>query len=540
MQKPIRTLLLTLLAAASHSLWAEPVGYSINSDSGSDDSDGLYRIDLATGTEIERIGTVQSVLLNARIDVEGLAFAPDNSLYGIDDESLRLFRIDLGNALVDPTRDWAIDGLSSGNNDFGMTFACDGNLYVTSVTEQSLYRVETAGPDAGKAHIIGAPRSLGSNISAIAAYGNPVRLYGLGNGTAGENANAAAKLYEIDIADGTVTEIGPLGGSADSYAEGGLAFDADGQLWAITDRRPVLQPSQVMRINTTTGAASDVRTTSEEGFESLAIDVPRGCEVVGSGEHAAFVVQKRFEDGNDVTPVKLNIQCNTGLPLQQSLTAFPNEGPFGGYEVRFIVEEFVDGTLDCEVWEDAPAGYTGEYDCQSNSSCDTAGGAGPCSFTGVGVGEENLCLIHNRVNPVDFTVTKEWVYTREELEIEESSRIEFICDSVFGGDGTDLGRGQMLWSWVFNGNGASHTAKLYPDFGGSTRCRTLELPGTSASEYQSECAEPVPVAIGESGRICRVVNTVFFEGIPTLGQYGIMLFSALMLLTGLAAVRRSV
>jgi hypothetical protein len=32
---------------------------------------------------------------------------------------------------------------------------------------------------------------------------------------------------------------------------------------------------------------------------------------------------------------------------------------------------------------------------------------------------------------------------------------------------------------------------------------------------------------------------VFFEGIPSLSEYGLLLFSALMLLTGLFAVRRT-
>ncbi len=530
---------MTLLTAATFSLSADPVGYSINSDSGSDDSDGLYLIDLATGAEIDRIGTVQTTLFNTRIDVEGLAIAPNDDLYGLDDDTLRLFRIDRSTALVDPLQDWGISELSSGNNDFGMTFACDGNLYITSVAENSLYRLEFAGPDAGTAHIIGSPGSLGVNISAIAAYGNPVRVYGLSNGTAGENATPVPKLYEIDISNGTAAEIGALGGSVGSYAEGGLAFDEFGQLWAITDRRPVFQPSQVMRINTSTGLASDIQNTSEQGFESLAIGIPRGCEVLGSGEHAAFVVQKRFEDLNNTTPVKLNISCNTGLPLEQSLTVFPNEGTFGDYEVRFIVEEFVPGTLDCEVWEDAPAGYTPEYDCQSASACTTGAGAGPCSFTGVDIGQENLCLVHNRVNPVDITVTKEWLYTREELEIEEDSRIELRCDNVFDGDGTDLGRGQMSWSWPFFGNPDSHTATVYPAWDGSTTCWTRELSGPSAAEYDSDCADPVTINIGDSARTCLVSNTVFFEGIPTLSQYGLWLFSTLMLLTGLVAVRRA-
>jgi hypothetical protein len=35
-----------------------------------------------------------------------------------------------------------------------------------------------------------------------------------------------------------------------------------------------------------------------------------------------------------------------------------------------------------------------------------------------------------------------------------------------------------------------------------------------------------------------VTNTVFFEGVPTLNQYGLILITALMLLTGTAAMRR--
>jgi len=540
MQKLFRILMITLLTAVSASLSAAPVGYSINSDSGSGDSDGLYRIDLATGAEIQRIGTVQSNLLNPRIDVEGLAFAPNGTLYGVDDESLKLFRINLSNALVDPTRDYDISELTKGNNDFGMTFACDGNLYVTSVTRQSLYRLEADGVNGGTAHLVGSEGSLGANISALAAYGNPVRLYGLGNGTAGENASAAPKLYEIDVSNGASTEIGPLGGSVGQYAEGGLAFDGAGQLWAITDRRPVLLPSQVMRINTTTGAASEIRNTSEEGFESLAIDIPRGCAPIGPGENAAFVVQKRFEDSNNTTPVQLNISCTTGHPLEQSLTVLPNEGDFGRFEVQFIVGDFLDGTLNCDIWENTPAGYSPDYDCQSAFGCSTGEGNGPCSFTGVSAGQEDLCLIQNRVDPVAVTVTKDWLYNRDGLVVDDNAVIDLYCSDVFDGDGAILANGDMHWSWLFTGNPANQVATVYPDFAGATECWTTEAPKSSAVETESTCSDPVSIGLGDVDRNCTVSNTVFFEDIPTLGQYGLMLFSALMLLTGLIAVRRTV
>jgi hypothetical protein len=197
MQKQLTTLIIILLTALSASLSAAPVGYSVNSDSGSEFSDGLYTIDLDTGQQIERIGTVQSNTLQRRIDVEGLAFAPDGKLYGVDDDSLKLFSISLENALVDPSTDYDISDLTSGNNDFGMTFACDGSLYVTSVADQSLYRL---GLD-GQTQLVGGPDKggLGHNISALAAYGIPVQLYGLSNGTAGEEKTTATPtLYSID------------------------------------------------------------------------------------------------------------------------------------------------------------------------------------------------------------------------------------------------------------------------------------------------------------------------------------------------------
>jgi len=517
MQKLLKTLMLTLLTVACASLSAAPMGYSINSDSGSGNSDSLYLIDLATGTE-NRIGIVQ--LPQAQLmDVEGLAFHPDGTLYGIDDQSLKMFPIDTDTGLIDQNNIISIDtdDLSVGSNDFGMTFDCDANLYITSVAENSLYRLDLN----GDTQLIG---SLGANIniSALAAYGSPARLYGLGNGIKDEEVKDSPSLFEIDL-----------------NTQGGLSFDSSGQLWAITDRTGLLDsgPSQVMRINTSTGAASDIRETSEVGFESLAVSVPGGCAPPGTGEHAAFIVQKRFEDNNDITPVELKIRCNTGLPLEQSLTVLPNEGAFGNFEVRFIVESFTDGALDCEVWEETPPGYSSEYDCQSGSdtNCSTSEGSGPCSFSDVSIGQEDLCLIA----PVEVAVTKEWLYSREELVVDDNATIELFCANVFGGNGATLNNGLMYWSWLFDGSQASQKAMVYPDYAGSTNCWTEESFRTSAVESASTCSPPVSIGLGDPTRNCIVTNTVFFEEIPTLSQYGLILISALMLLTGLIAVRRT-
>ena len=271
MQNFMKTMVVVLLTTLSASLAATPFGYSINSDSGTDDADSLYRIDLETGTE-NRKGKVNS-LDGTKIDVEGLAFAPNGTLYGVDDDSMTLFPLDTDTGQVQGADEAPISLLPiGGGNDFGLTFACDGNLYLTSVAEGSLYRLNLNGiPE-----LIG---PLGENISALAAYGDPVALYGLGNGMDGNGKEDSPNLYKIDLETGAATKVGALGDAADPYSEGGLAFDDTGQLWAILDSRENLLPSQsqILKIDTTTGTASDAQFTLEEGFESLAITVPEGC-----------------------------------------------------------------------------------------------------------------------------------------------------------------------------------------------------------------------------------------------------------------------
>ena len=268
MPKTCTTLLTFLLTLLSASLAAAPIAYSINSDSGTVDEDSLYRIDLGTGAST-RIAS----LIPEKLDVEGLAFSPDGTLYAIDDESLTLFSLDPDTAVAGTST--LITGLAvRSQNDFGMTFGCDGTLYITSVAENKLFRLELT----GAAIPIG---PLGVNISAIAAYGNPTRLYGLGNGLDENLETDSPGLFEIDTGTGAASLIGEFNPAAPSYTEGGLDFDEAGMLWAITDRRiPDNQPSQVMKIDPQTAAVSEQKILSEIGFESLAITSPGGCNPV--------------------------------------------------------------------------------------------------------------------------------------------------------------------------------------------------------------------------------------------------------------------
>jgi hypothetical protein len=127
--------------------------------------------------------------------------------------------------------------------------------------------------------LIGSEGSLNPvKIGAIAAWGSPVQLYGLGSGANSEGQTETPNLYRIDLATGVASEIGPLGGQAGPYLQGGLSFDDAGELWAITEGAQFGWPSQIMKIDPDKGTASAVRTLVEEGFESLAIAPPGGCD----------------------------------------------------------------------------------------------------------------------------------------------------------------------------------------------------------------------------------------------------------------------
>ena len=83
-----------------------------------------------------------------------------------------------------------------------------------------------------------------------------------------------------------------MGTSISKYDQAGLAFDADGNLWAITDRRIINdksaanEPSEILRIDLETGAATHVWTTREVGFESLAIASPLACNTERTGRRS--------------------------------------------------------------------------------------------------------------------------------------------------------------------------------------------------------------------------------------------------------------
>ncbi len=277
--------LLTALVAVSVSVCAEPFAWAVNSRGNEIDSqrvDALWRVDLANGNA-EYIGWT------GFLDLEALALDAQGTLFGADDDTKTLVRVSQISGLAIP-----VGGVTNRANmgvsalvsfDFGMTLDCAGQAYVVSNTQQSLYLADL---ETGALTLVGNSGSLGAPITDLAIRGN--EAFGIGVGLNADGSTAAPELYAINLDDGTAELIGPLGAAANPYNNAGLAFDAEGTLWAMTDRRAVPGgdfPSEILRIDPATGQAEKVA-ESIVGFESLAIVPTSGC-ILGTPDAALGV-----------------------------------------------------------------------------------------------------------------------------------------------------------------------------------------------------------------------------------------------------------
>lgn len=168
------------------------------------------------------------------------------------------------------------------------------------------------------------------------------------------------------------------------------------------------------------------------------------------------------------------------------LLFFRHGFPGDSISVTFVVDAFDPGELDCHITEDpVPDGYAESY----------AAGA-------YSVATADWTCQNVRSLPFDTTL------------------------------GTENG---TLW---FEGNpDTESTGPLFPHYGGTSVCTVTENVAFSAAESDdSDCAS-LPISIG-MGNSCTITNVVFFEGIPTLNQYGLAVLALLMLGVGLVGFRR--
>jgi hypothetical protein len=275
-------------------------------------------------------------------------------------------------------------------------------------------------------------------------------------------------------------------------------------------------------------------------FNAVGISLPAGaqaafslpnqtyaaCEVnvVNPNTNARFLVSKTFSDGNS-GEVEVTLSCNTGLPLQQSFTISP------GNPVNFVVSDFTDGEMNCEITETgSPGGYSVMYDNQVDDPNSIS-----CTFSNINAGEYS-CSVDNTLMPVSVDVTKEWYGSAGANGVSLNASAHYTCFNVLDApDGNPIDiQGQLQ----FSGSPDTQTISgLYPNYEGGSYCQVVENVTNSAVESDYSGCSTVPISPGR-GNSCTIANTVFFEGIPTLSQLGLAIMALLMLGIGLVGFRR--
>jgi hypothetical protein len=237
---------------------------------------------------------------------------------------------------------------------------------------------------------------------------------------------------------------------------------------------------------------------------------------------ARFQVTKTFSD-DSTDEVEVTLTCNTGLPLTQSFTIA------GGDEtgVTFVVEEIAPGATNCEVTE---TGSPGGYEVVMN------GGDG-CAWEGLSSGYY-ICEIDNQALPGTFTVYKDWVIPNSGGEtVDEDVSVTITCDSEILDDDAN-NPDEDIWTLSgMIGDGESLTASVDTSEG-PANCSATENVIQSGVESSDDCGARAIAAGGSDS--CTFTNTVFFEGIPTMNQYGLALLALLMLGVGAVSFRRFV
>jgi len=199
--------------------------------------DTLYAFDLTSRSALP-LGAAGNWGGTTLANIEGLTFSPDGQrLYAVSDTLLKvLMTIDQN------TGQASVIGLLGGNGglgdtgqgpfnvlDLGMSFTCDGNLWLSSGATGSLWQLDPATAAATK---VG---NLGVTITGLTARGN--QLFGAGSQ---DNPN----LYLIDQHTAKATAIGTYGSNVNPITTASPGFEPTGKLWSILDNVPPLPPLQ--------------------------------------------------------------------------------------------------------------------------------------------------------------------------------------------------------------------------------------------------------------------------------------------------------
>jgi hypothetical protein len=211
---------------------------------------------------------------------------------------------------VDPLTGSASNPRPTQNSLADITFAGSALFGLTTLTDNSLYRIN---PATGGPTLVG-PTGLDSIIEGDLAYNAGTgTLYGLYQGT---NVLGSPKdLFTLNLSTGAGTVVGPVAGADDPS---GMAFDSLGNLFVIdstVNPFPNTNPSRLLRVNPATGAVL------------ATIDLSRKLDAVLGMDYdpisnTMFVVDTNLYTLNTATGL-LTLLGPTGVGLMSGLAVVP-------------------------------------------------------------------------------------------------------------------------------------------------------------------------------------------------------------------------
>ena len=237
-----------------------------------------------------------------------------------------------------------------------------------------------------------------------------------------------------------------------------------------------------------------------------------------------FPTNIEFTNGIGTGTATATLTCNSGVPLQQS----------------FVISEIVDVVF-------VVAGMTPLSECSisltnidgyailaESNGIDTGSS---CLFVDVGeVDDLNLCEFIAAPLPFVYRVDKVWP-VGDLNEVSQLATFSWACSNVSVDPGPIFVN--LSDSRVLNGAG-NFSITLFANPNTGSTCVTTESAFDSAVESDQGCQTPTHFVIGDTLKGCTITNSVFFEGIPTLSQYGLAIMALLMLGVGFVGFRRFV
>lgn len=289
-----------------------------------------------------------------------------------------------------------------------------------------------------------------------------------------------------------------------------------------------------------------------------------GLAMAGTTGPATFEVDFDFED-SDPGSTTARISCDGGLPITSEQEVFDND------RINFVVTQVENPTdIDCRVFVDPVAGYVADYTCDSGSSiCNSfdprdnnQDGEG-CFYISVDVQDDNECDVFMRAKGSSLTVHKTWTASGNSgdfnFDLETLRARIAVCTNqpgiIQGSRRNGRINNQYCVTTVVKGPDSDSFDVSFT--GANWRGNNIDIWERSRdSAVETDMTDCVPdefdtgdgrlggfafeVFNGEAHRECTIENTIFFEGIPTLNQYGLAIMALLMLGVGFVGFRRFV